>query len=769
MLKPSLFGRVLLRPGKTPALNDTPAPVPETSEPLPDGADALYVAKLDDLLAACRAHLPRFDEGLVRRAYRFSFEKHRDLKRASGEPYYLHPVEVARIVATEIALDDISVVGALLHDVVEDTDTTIDDIRVDFGPVVANIVDGATKITDIFKSREVKQAESFRKMLLSMTNDLRVILVKFADRLHNMRTLEHLSPEKQYKIAIETRDIYAPFAHRFGLGKIKWELEDLSFKYIDPPAYVALAKQVKERRETREQYVTRFIAPLSARLKELNVPVEISGRPKHLYSIYNKMKSRGKPFEEIYDLFAIRIILDTDATSACFAAYGVVTEVYLPVSERFKDYISVPKKNGYQSIHTTVIGPNGRMVEVQIRTRSMHEVAERGVAAHWRYKENPPEQTPGKVRAGEMEAWVNWVRDIFEQPTDSPTQFMEGFRLNLYQDEIYLFTPKGELKILPKEATPVDFAYEIHTEVGHHCIGAKVNGKIVPLPHRLKSGDQVEIITSKHQTPNADWEKFVVTHKAKVRIRQWINEAKRIQVDSGRELWAKKAKKARIILKDDELVKLAHHLRFDSLTSFYQAIGSARLEADEAVRAYREKLALGRDRAEDGREASFGQFVQTARGQEPSAVPTLLIDGRKEALLHTYARCCNPIPGDDVVGFVSLGEGIKIHRKSCKNITNRLVSNEPRLIEVDWPRQGQEAFIVGVKLTGEDRQGMLNDITHTISRSLNTNIRSVNFVTKDGIFDGTVIVHVRDTSHLGQLLERLKRIGGVFNVERFEE
>lgn len=482
-----------------------------------------YKKKLEELLSICKKNLRSVDTTLIERAYYFSLEAHKHDIRASGEPFFDHPYEVAMIIAKEIPLDDFSVASALLHDVAEDTDFTIEDIKAEFGPVVADIVDGATKITDIFKSHEITQAENYRKLLLSMVNDIRVMLVKFADRLHNMRTLEYLPVEKQQRLAKETFEIYVPFAHRFGLGKIKWELEDLSFKYSDRKEYDEISRLLSAKRREREHYIKKFVKPIGERLEAEGMQFEIGGRPKHLYSIYSKMQQRNKPLDEIYDLFAVRVILDTDNNNDCFAVYGIVSEIYIPIPERFKNYISIPKKNGYQSIHTTVIGPEGKMVEVQIRTRAMHEVAEKGVAAHWRYKEN----VAGLDK--ELEYWVDWVRELFDHKLDedSPKELMESFKLNLYQDEIYVFTPKGELKILPKGSTPIDFAFEIHSQVGNHTIGAKVNGRIIPLNSMLKSGDQVEIITSKNQTPNADWEQFAITHKAKTHIRRWIKEEQR--------------------------------------------------------------------------------------------------------------------------------------------------------------------------------------------------------------------------------------------------
>ncbi len=722
-----------------------------------------FKKKLDDLLLICQKNLRKVDENLIRRAFEFGFNAHRHDIRASGEPFFDHPYEVAKIVAKEIPLDDVSVAAALLHDVAEDTDYQIKDIREEFGDTIANIVDGATKISDIFKSHEVTQAESYRKMLLSMVNDVRVMLVKFADRLHNMRTLEYLSPEKQKRMAKETLDIYAPFAHRFGLANIKWELEDLSFKYLNREGYDVLVRDIKSRRREREHYVNKFASPIEKRLKEAGFTFEISGRPKHLYSIYNKMLKRSKTLEEIYDLFAVRIILDTANNNDCFTVYGIVSDIYTPNPERFKNYISVPKKNGYQSIHTTVFGPEGKMVEVQIRTRGMHEVSERGVAAHWMYKDNTAVDE-------ELSNWVNWVREIFETAAEGqvPTQqLLESFKLTLYQEEIYLFTPKGELRILPTGATPIDFAYEIHSKVGDHCIAAKVNGRIVTLDSPLHSGDQVEIITSKNQTPSPDWEKFCVTHKAKSHIRRWMRDEQRKAIDEGRELWEKRLKKAKLSISEDDLNKFLTDKRIENSGMFYLGLRQEKLNADEIIKMIQdEQKHPAAVVSEEGKiEGLFNKFVTSARG----IAGGIVLEGKHEHFLHNYAKCCNPIPGDDVVGFVTTGEGIKIHKRSCRNIKLMMGIEAKRFVEVSWPSDNGVMFVAAVRISGEDRPAMLSDLTHAISTYMNTNIRSVNLDSEGSLFQGTFILYVKDTEHLGRIIDRIKRIKGVTRAERLEE
>jgi guanosine-3',5'-bis(diphosphate) 3'-pyrophosphohydrolase len=717
--------------------------------------------KLDELLAACRKNLHSVNEDLITRAFEMSLEAHKHDLRASGEPYFNHPYEVAMIVAKEIPLDDVSVASALLHDVVEDTRFELKDIRAEFGDSVADIVDGATKITDIFRSHDVTQAESYRKLLLSMVDDIRVMLIKFADRLHNMRTLEYLPPDKQQRLARETLEIYAPFAHRFGLAQVKWEMEDLSFKYLYKKEYTELARQLKSRRREREHYIRKFVAPIEKRLKEEGIKFEVEGRPKHLYSIYQKMLKRGKPLDEIYDLFAVRFILDTDDKNDCFIVYGIVSELYKPIPERFKNYISVPKKNGYQSIHATVVGPEGKMVEVQIRTRAMHEIAERGVAAHWMYKEN--QSTLDK----ELESWVSWVREIFEQKNEeTPKELLESFKLNLYQDEIYVFTPKGDLKILPRGATPLDFAFEIHSNVGFHCLGAKVNGRIVPLNTLLRSGDQVEIITSKNQAPNPDWEKFVVTHKAKSHIRKWIRDEIRKKAEEGKQLWEKKLKRHKMKISEDELVKIVQGVKISNLQEFYLGIADQHIDPDgmvEHIIAKGKRSASEEKKSGAGSESLFSKFVHTAR----EVASGISFFGSSESFMHQYAKCCNPIPGDPIVGFVTVGEGIRIHRKDCKNVITYRLAESERLVDVEWPSANGNEFLAAVHISGKDRPGLLSDVTHAISTYQNTNIRSVNVDSKGALFDGQIILYVRNTEHLNRIIDRIRKVDGITEVQRF--
>ena len=710
---------------------------------------------LEDLLAECRKNLPSVNEALITKAFEFALEAHKHDLRASGEPYFTHPFEVAMIVAQEFPLDDITVVSTLLHDVVEDTEFNLDLLAKEFGKEVAEIVDGVTKISGIFRGQDITKAENYRKMLLSMVKDVRVILVKFADRLHNMRTLEFVSADKQRRIAQETLEIYAPFANRFGLGRVKWELEDLSFKYLNKEAYEELVSKVKGRRKEREAYIKKFSEPIVKKLEEYNLKFELSGRPKHLYSIYRKMIRRNKPFEEIYDLFAIRIILETGNTNECYTTLGIVNQMYLPVPDRFKDYVSIPKTNNYQSIHTTVVGPEGRLVEVQIRTAKMHEVSERGVAAHWKYKEN--KSTSEK----DLENWVNWIRDIFENAGRDETrkELIEDFKLNLYQDEIYVFTPKGELRRLPVNSTPVDFAFEIHSKVGYHCIGAKINGRIIPLDTMLHSGDQVEIITSKNQHPNKNWLKFVQTSKARVAIRKWMNKEDEKIVEAGKDLWEKKIKKLKLAFDVSDTTKITRSLKFENNRQFFKEIAQGNINLDEVLLPKKVHHEVEQDNV-----LAFEEFAKIARTNAGG----ILVDGNKSGIMYSYSKCCNPIPGDPIIGYITIGEGIKIHRKSCNNLINLSSGDSSKLVPVQWPKVEDSMFVAGLIIRGEDTPGILNEITHTIVSYKSTNIKSVNISTNESTFDGSVTVYVSNLEHLNTIIERLKKVKGIYKVERFE-
>lgn len=736
--------------------------------------DKLSLGKLEEstlreLLDLCHEHLDETDDDLITRAFKVCYHSHKDVQRASGEPYYLHPVEVAKIMAAEFTIDDESVAAALLHDTVEDTIVTLDDIRKDFGDVVAHLIDGVTKITGVFESRNSKQAETFMKLLLSMAEDIRVVLIKFADRLHNMRTISHLPRQKQLKKATETIDLYAPLAHRFGLFKIKNEFEDLCFKVIDPNSFKFIARKLKEKKEAREEFIEEFMNPIKEELSNYKFNFEIKGRPKHIYSIYRKMQNQQKPFEEIYDLFAIRIILETPHSKEdCWRVYSIITDWYTPIPKRFRDFISVPKANGYQSLHTTVITKKGRKVEVQIRTRKMDDIAEHGLAAHWKYKEGKDSGSK------ELDKFVTWVRDVLDNPRpDAATEFVKDFQLNLYQDEIYVFTPDGELKTLPKGASCIDFAFEIHSEIGERAIASKVNGKMVPLRQKLKIGDQVEIITGNKINLNPDWMEDVVTHKAKARLRQFIKQKERKVSDQGREQWEKRAKKGKVEISDQELTKIAQRFGFDATQDMFYEIGNGAFDVNELfkkVKEYKSKGRLESDQPEEEQKVSDKEiqeeYISTARSVGENKA--LLVEGELSNVKYSYAKCCNPIPGDNVIGFISRNGDVKIHRSNCKNAHHLLKTDGERIVDVTWSKNIDTQFLGGVKVIGEDRVGLVNDLTEVLSKSLQTNMKSINVSSEGGMFEGILAVYINDLDHLERVINRLERVDGVKTVMRYE-
>lgn len=725
--------------------------------------------ELRNLIRLCKESLDRCDEKLITRAFKLCYISHQGVTRASGEPYYLHPVEVAIIVAKEIGIDDVSVAAALLHDTVEDTEVTLADIENAFGATVSHLIDGLTKISGVFKNKNTKQAETFMKLLLSMSEDLRVVLIKFADRLHNMRTIQHLPKEKRLAIATQTIELYAPLAHRFGLYKIKSELEDLSFKVLDPTGYKFIARKLREKKESRETFIREFMKPIKKQLENAGFKFEIKGRPKHIYSIYRKMMRQQKPFEEIYDLFAIRIILDEPHTKEdCWRVYSFITDSYTPIPERFRDFISVPKANGYQSLHTTVITNKGVKVEVQIRTRKMDEIAEKGLAAHWKYKEGKDKNT--------IDRFVHWVRDILENPRpEAATEFVKDFQLNLYADEIYVFTPKGELKTLPSEATPIDFAFDIHSEIGERALAAKVNGRIVPLRQKLRSGDQVEIITGKQINLNPDWINDVVTHKARARIRQFIKQKERKMADEGREIWAKRAAKGKVEISEQDLMKIATRLKYSSSQKLFYDIGSGAFDVNKLFKLAKQYQSGGNiDNVEEEqpevRSLDKGEFqelfYEDARTSKQR--DALIINGSLTDVKYSYAKCCNPIPGDEVIGFISRNGDIKIHRVNCKNTRHLINTDSERIVDVSWSKTTETQFIGAIKIIGEDRVGLINDITDIISKSLKTNMKSINVTSDSGMFEGVLILYVDNINHLENVIKRLQKIDGVKHVYRYE-
>jgi len=725
---------------------------------------------LQELFKACQKNLSEEDKKTITKAFKLCYLSHRRIKRASGEPYYYHPVEVAKIVAKKINMDVTSVVAALLHDTIEDTDVEIEDITHWFGSEVASLINGVTKITGVFETRDAKQAETFMKLMLSMVEDMRVILIKFADRLHNMRTIQYLARDRQIQISSETMDLYAPLAHRFGLFAIKNELEDLCFKTIDPVSYKYVARKLREKKEDREAFIDELMMPVGRELAKLKVKFEIKGRPKHIYSIYRKMQRQQKPFEEIYDLFAIRIILEEPHTKEdCWRVYSIITDSYTPIPERFRDFISVPKVNGYQSLHTTVITNKGMKVEFQIRTRKMDIIAEEGLAAHWKYKEG--DQDGSKT----LDRLISWVREALDNPKpDSTSDFVKDFQLNLYQEEIYVFTPKGELKTLPSNASPIDFAFEIHSEIGERAMAAKVNGKMVPLRHKLKNGDQVEIITGSKINLNPDWMDEVVTHKAKSRIRQFINHKKRTIADEGRKIWNKRAKREKIELSDQEMSKVARLFNYDSVQSLFYNIFTGSVDINKVFKYARNYRLTGKVELESS--SNTNNEVDTKSIQKKylkelrtsSISNAIILDGGINQLKFTYANCCNPIPGDEVLGFISRNGDVKIHRAMCNNAKHLLKNENDRIVDVRWAKSVQTNFLGAIRIIGEDRVGMINDITDVLSKSLSTNMKSINVSSDEGMFEGIITLDVDGIIHLEKIMKRLERLQGVKNVLRYE-
>lgn len=703
------------------------------------------------------------DKRLVRRAFDVALEAHKEMRRKSGEPYILHPLAVATIVSEEMGLGPTSVICALLHDTVEDTEISLDEIRREFGDTVAKIVDGLTKISGVFDLQSSQQAENFRKLVLSLTDDMRVILIKIADRLHNMRTLEHMPRNKQLKIASETSFLYAPLAHRLGFYEIKSELEDLAMKYTETDMYRLIAKKLNETKRERNRYINEFIAPIEERLRKEGLKFRIYGRPKSIHSIWNKMQTKGVDFEQVYDLFAIRIIIDTPPEkekAECWRVYSIVTDFYRPNPGRLRDWISNPKANGYEALHTTVI-KDGKWVEVQIRTERMDEIAERGYAAHFKYKEGMASSESA------LDEWLLKMREIIKNPESNALDFINDFRLNLYSQEIYVFTPKGQLKRLPSNATALDFAFDIHTDIGMTCIGAKVNHKLVPLSHRLTTGDQVEIITSKKQKPTEDWLNFVITGKAKAKIKNALKEEMRLRAAEGKEMLERRLRTLRVEFSSDLLNDLALYYRMPGVTELYAAIAAKKIDLKGLSKDKFEDNRLILPKEPDKKTADKTSSLEEAVRNTLNKNAELLIFGDNlEKIDYKFAHCCSPIPGDDVFGFITINEGIKIHKTNCPNATQLMSNYGYRIIKTRWNKQHEISFLTELKVSGIDDVGVMQKITNVISGEMKLNMRSISFDTRDGIFEGTLALFVHDTTQLGMLIQKLKGIEGVLSVSR---
>lgn len=711
------------------------------------------------LLRACKRTLNKGDKQQIRQAFDMAHEAHKEMRRKSGEPYIYHPIAVATIAAEEIGLGTTSIVCALLHDVVEDTDITLEDIERTFGKKVAQIIDGLTKISSVFDNKSSLQAENFRKMLLTLSDDVRVILIKLADRLHNMRTLDSMPRDKQLKISSETVYLYAPLAHRLGLYAIKTELEDLAMKYTEAGVYKTIAQKLQQTKKERTKFIQEFTEPFKEEFEKQGLQFEIKGRPKSIYSIWKKMKKQGVTFEEIYDLFAIRIIIDSPMEmekADCWKVYSIVTDYYTPNPDRLRDWVSTPKANGYESLHTTVMGPTGRWVEVQIRTQRMNEIAEKGYAAHWKYKESSSENV--------LDEWIGRIREILENPESNALDFIDDFKLNLFSEEIFVFTPKGDLKTLPVNSTTLDFAFEIHSNVGYRCIGAKVNHKLVPLSYKLNSGDQVEIITSNKQTPKEDWLHFVVTAKSKSRIKAALKEEKRTVAEDGKEILERKFKHLKLKLDTHNLNELLAFYKVPSSLDLYYRIGTGTLEVHDLKDFIVEKGHIKPKNAPKNESHSFDAIVKNIRGSSDM----LVIGDTMEKIDYKLSPCCSPIPGDDVFGFITIGEGIKIHRTNCPNAIQLMSNYGYRIVKAKWTSQQQISFLAGIQITGIDEVGVVNHITKVISNELKVNIRSISIESNDGIFEGTIMLYLQDTDHLETLTKKLKNLKGILTVTRID-
>lgn len=708
-----------------------------------------YDARFDNLLERIMTYSKSRDMSVLRNAYEFSLKAHLSQRRYSGEPYFDHVFNVAEILA-ELKMDSITIAAGFLHDSVEDTGVPLDELVQKFGEDVALLVDGVTKISELkLESREQRQAETFRKMLLSMAQDVRVIIIKFADRLHNMRTLEHVPVKKRERIAIETRDVYIPLAHRFGIAKIKWELEDLVLKHLDEDSYNDINRKINQRREERESYISSVTQPIVDDLQKSGIKASVSGRPKHFYSIYNKMQKRNKPFEEIYDLLAIRIIVDK--IEECYYTLGIVHNLYMPVYDRFKDYIAMPKINGYQSLHTTVVGPEGKMVEIQIRTYEMHRTAEIGIAAHWLYKE-------GKTDDDEFERHMGWIRGLVDQhmPEEDPHDFMENLKIDLFQDEVFVFSPKGDVYKLPRESSTIDFAFAIHSDVGMHCIGAKVNGRIVPLKTKLKSGDQVEIITSSSQEPHQDWLAYVKTSRAHQRIRKYLRENQQVQtIKFGEEILTKYLKKYKMDMKSEEFLAVMPKLGFQNVESLLLVLGKGEYTTDNITRKI-----FPDTEPEVKRDPFFVKYIKRARSETG-----ITVHGMNNIMI-SFGKCCQPVPGDKIIGYITRGKGITVHRIDCKNMLNIPDDHEKR-IDVKWEIEPDQNFQVHLTILSEDRRELLRDVSSAISKS-NTNIILVEFKLEDTLVKGNLMVEVKDLHHLTRVIQSIRKVHGVISVERVE-
>ncbi len=723
----------------------------------------LILREYRSLLRALKAKLKPGDKDLIRIAFEMSADAHKTMRRKSGEPYILHPLAVAKICVEEIGLGVRSSICALLHDTVEDTDITLEDVEREFGNEIARIVDGLTKLSNVIDVNASQQAENFKKILLTLTDDPRVILIKLADRLHNMRTLDSMKREKQLKISSETVYVYAPLAHRMGLYTVKTEMEDLAMKYMEPEAYKEIAKKLAETKRERTKYINEFIKPIKDKIDRAKLDAEIFGRPKSIHSISNKMKKKAVDFEEVYDLFAIRIILNSPAEKEkedCWKVYSMITDEYTPSPERLRDWLSNPKSNGYEALHTTVMGPQGKWVEVQIRTRRMNEIAEKGLAAHWKYKE-------GAADESRFDKWFQQIREVISNQETDSIDFLQDFKTSFLAEEIYVYTPKGDVKMLPVGSTALDFAFSIHSAIGVKTIGAKVNHKLVPISHKLRSGDQVEIITSNKQKPSEDWLGFVVTAKARGRIKDALKEEKRKVADEGKYTVQRKLEGMGAGFTQHNIDELVQWYKLPShLDLFYQvAVKNIDLKEIKDFKVFGDRIEAPKPVKvlEPKPEYNPQQAATTKKDTE------LIIFGESsDRIVYNLANCCKPIPGDDVFGFITTGKGLTIHRTNCPNAAKLLANYGHRVVKTKWAKNKEISFLTGVKIVGMDDVGVVNKITNLISGELKINIAALTIEAKEGLFQGNIRLYVHDREELDTLVQSLKELPGIESVERYD-
>lgn len=717
------------------------------------------------LLRVLKPKLKPGDKELLRIAFEMAAEAHKTMRRKSGEPYILHPLAVAKICVEEIGLGVRSTICALLHDTVEDTDITLEDIRREFGNEIAKIVDGLTKISTVMDTNSSQQAENFKKILLTLTDDPRVILIKLADRLHNMRTLDSMKREKQLKISSETVYVYAPLAHRMGLYTIKTEMEDLAMKYMEPDTYRYIAQKLNDTKRERTKYINDFIRPIREKLEKSGFDFEIYGRPKSIHSIWNKMKKKGVAFEEVYDLFAIRILVNAPLEKEkeeCWKVYSIITDAYNPSPERLRDWLSNPKSNGYEALHTTVMGPQGKWVEIQIRTRRMNEIAEKGLAAHWKYKE-------GKDDESRFDIWFHQIREALSNQDSNSLDFLHDFKTSFLTEEIYVYTPKGDIKMLPVGASALDFAFGVHSAVGSHCIGAKVNHKLVPISHKLRSGDQIEIITSAKQKPNPEWLNYVVTTKAKTKIKDTLKEEKRKVAEDGKAILQKKLDAIGGMVTQHNMEELAAYYKLNSSLDLLYEIATKKIDLKELkdFTASGDRLFLPKPVKPEQDDHAHDHHHKAA-GKKDKDAELIIFGERSDKIQYTLANCCKPIPGDDVFGFVTQGEGLKIHRTNCPNAARLLANYGHRVVKTKWAKNKEISFLTGLKIIGLDDVGVIHKITNLISGEMKFNIAAMTIEAAEGIFKGNMKIFVHDKEELDELVQRLAQLPGIERVDRYD-